>query len=349
MTKPNEYLKIEKNAIAEARKAMVKHNWATLPSSNILCKYGCNSLSHAINKYHAGFLNFRTALGQKNTKKPNGYWKSLDNTLAEARKAMQEQEWNTLPSHGELTKHGYSALQTAINQYQGGIQNFRTLLGQQNPNTKPPGYWKSLDNTLAEALKAMQEQKWTTLPSHGDLKKHGYNSLNAAISIYHGGMSNFRTTLGQTNTKKPYRYWQNIDNTIKEAQQAMTDNKWDTLPAQKEIVKHGYSSLINAISRYHCGLRNFRTTLGQQTLQKPKDFWKNLDNTLAEARKAMQEQEWNTLPSHGQLIKHGYNSLSRAIVCHGGYIEFRTLLTEHETGKTQKEQLEELLDEYIAA
>jgi len=63
----------------------------------------------------------------------------------------------------------------------------------------------------------------------------------------------------------------------------------------------------------------------------------------------MKQEEWETLPSQKELAKHGYNSLSNAMRYHGGFPAFRLLLTEQETGKTQKQQLEELLDEYIAA
>jgi len=86
------------------------------------------------------------------TKKPNGYWKKEENVLAEARQAMKEQEWGTLPSATILKKHGYHSLNTAINQYHGRIQNIRTTLGQNNIR-KPHGYWQNLDNALAEARK----------------------------------------------------------------------------------------------------------------------------------------------------------------------------------------------------
>jgi len=64
----------------------------------------------------------------------------------------------------------------------------------------------------------------------------------------------------------------------------------------------------------------------------------------------MQKHGWETLPSAEKLQKHGYYSLNNAIrKYYGGFHTFRTLLTEHQTGQTQKQQLEELLDEYIAA
>jgi len=275
------------------------------------------------------------------TRKPRGYWKSYENTLAEATKAMTKHEWETLPCASQFQNHGYSSLSIAIVKYHGGFPTFRTKLGQTNPQ-KPTGYWQNLDNTIKEAQQAMKKHGWTKL-LYPSLKKNGYSSLTIALNT-------FRTTLGQTNTKKPPEYWQKLENTIAEAQQTMQKHGWSTLPSQKELVKYGYASLSQAISRYHGGLPAFRTTLGQTNLRKPRGYWESLDNTIAEAQQAMQKHGWSTLPSHGELTKYRYHSLTIAISkYHGRIRNFRKLLTEHETCKTQKQQLEELLDEYIAA
>jgi len=283
------------------------------------------------------------------TNRPNGYWKKEENVIAEAKQAMEKHGWDTLPQHGQLSLFGYSSLGAAITNYHGGIQGFRTKLGQQNPQ-KPPGYWQKLENVLVEATKAMEEQKWDTIPSAKKLTKHGYTSLRTAINKYHGGFITFRTTLGQTNTKKPQKYWQKEENAIAEAQQAMKKHEWGTLPPANKLTKHGYSSLACAISKYHGGLRTFRTTLGQTNTRKPPGYWQLLDNTLTEARKLIELKGWDTLPPADIIRALGYSSFYVAInKYHGGINHFRKLLTEQETGKTQKQQLEELLDEYIAA
>jgi len=229
------------------------------------------------------------------------------------------------------------------------LNKFLIALGQQPFGRKPKNYWKSLDNTLAEVQRAMQEQQWNTLPSDKQLRKHGYHSLIHAIR-HHGGMQNFRTTLGQKNPKKTSGYWQSLENTIGEALKAMQEQGWNTLPASHEIQKHGYASLNAAINNYHGGIQNIRIKLGQQNYKKPPGYWQKEENVIAEAKKAMGEQEWNTLPSSTKLAKHGYSDLSSGIYrYHGGFHKFRKLLAECETGKTRKEQLEELLDVYIAA
>jgi len=330
---------------------MQEQGWDTLPSAGELRKHGYSALNNAIHRYYGGMNQFRTTLGQQNPDtKPPGYWQKEENVLAEARQAMEEHGWAILPSNKELRKHRYSSLNDAMCKYHGGIQNIRTKLGQQNPNTKPQGYWKSLENTIAETRQAMAEQGWSALPSSNDLKKHGYSSLSAAIIKHHGGIRTFRTKLGQTNPNiKPKRYWQSLENTLKEAQQAMEKHGWGTLPAQEKLRKHGYNSLHHAIT-FHGGIQNIRGKLGQTNTKKPHGYWQKLENTITEAQRAMQKHGWGTLPSSDVLVKNGYSSLSQAITnYHGRITTFRTLLLDIETGKTPKQQLEQLLDEYIAA
>jgi len=347
--KPNGYWQSLETAIAEARQAIQKEGWGSLPSKKELEKNGYISLSVAITRYHGGLNQFRTKLGQKNFQKPKGYWLNEKNTITEVRQMMKEQGWTTLPSKKELRKHGYTSLSVAITRYHGGLNQFRTKLGQKNFQ-KPKGYWQKLENVLTEIKQAMQTQNWHILPSDKQLRKHRYSSLNHAIR-YHGGMHIIREKLGQQNTKKPLGYWQKLENTIAEAKQAMSKHNWNTLPSPNQLRKYGYNSLNMAISKYYGGLNAFRTTLGQKNPdKKPNGYWKSLENTLAEAQQAMKQHGWDTLPSHRQLQNQGCSALSHAIIRHHrGYFTFRTLLTEHITGKTQKQQLEEMLDEYIAA
>jgi len=124
-------------------------------------------------------------------RKPAGYWESLENTIAEAMRAMEEQEWDTLPTQTELNNHGYNSLNKSIIKYHGGIRTFRTKLGQQNPDIKPNGYWQNIDNVLKEVNEAMEKHNWKTLPPHSELVKHGYNSLTIALRN-HGGYTVFR-------------------------------------------------------------------------------------------------------------------------------------------------------------
>jgi len=347
--KPYGYWKKEENVLVEALNAMIKYGWSRLPPESELRKHGYNPLSLAINRYHGGIRNIRNKLGQTNTTKPKGYWQKEENVLVEAQQAMKEQGWSTLPSDTELEKHGYAPLTSAMSRHHGGIQNIRNKLGQTN-TIKPNGYWKSLENTLAEARQAMEKEVWDTLPSAEVMKKHGYHGLNHAITSYYGGFLEFRKKLGQQNNKKPNGYWQKEENVLSEVRKAMLKHQWDRLPSQQDLAKHGYNSLSLAMIKYHGGIQNIRNKLGQTNTTKPNGYWQKLENVIKEAQQAMKEQDWDTLPTQREMSIQGYDSLNNALIrYHGGLIAFRKLLAEHITGKTQKQQLEELLDEYIAA
>jgi len=131
----------------------------------------------------------------------------------------------------------------------------------------------------------------------------------------------------------------------------MQKHGWRTIPSPTLLGTHGYSSLSLAINKYHGGFAKFRKRHGLAAPNvKPKGYWLSLDNSLKEAQQAIAKHGWAALPSQQELAKHGYTSLSTAIIkYHRGFHQFRNLLAQHITGKTQKQQLEELLDEYIAA
>jgi len=60
---------------------------------------------------------------------------------------------------------------------------------------RPKGYWKSLENYLAEARTAIQENGWTTLPSPDKPRKNGYSSIANGARRYHRGMPGLRKLL----------------------------------------------------------------------------------------------------------------------------------------------------------
>ena len=127
--------------------------------------------------------------------KPNGYWHSLETTISESKKLMKEHNLDKFPTQKELIKLGYSSLGNAIREYHGGLNNFRELLGEELLR-KPNGYY-TLENTISESKKFMEEQGVATLPPGDELAKFGYSSLNAAIHKYHGGLPNFREIMNQ--------------------------------------------------------------------------------------------------------------------------------------------------------
>jgi len=59
---------------------------------------------------------------------------------------------------------------------------------------------------------------------------------------------------------------------------------------------------------------------------KPRNYWKNKDNVVAEVKKIMAERNLSEVPTRRQLVKWGYSSLACAIGENYGFPEFRVLM-----------------------
>ncbi|MBR9705962.1 hypothetical protein GOV14_02935, partial [Candidatus Pacearchaeota archaeon] len=183
------------------------------------------------------------------------------------------------------------------------------------------------------------------LPSDRLLKKAGYSSLSNAI-LKHEKFPAFRKLLGQEKIVKPWGYWDKPENRLKEAREAMENEGWDVLPPGRALCKKGYSSLSNAILN-HEGFIAFRELLGQENNMLPRGYWDKLENRLNGAKEAMEKKDWEVLPSEEVLKKEGYSPLSYAISDHEGFPAFREKLNQYLGKKSEKEEIECLLEKYI--
>jgi len=289
-------------------------------------------------------------------RKPHGYWQDPVNVVAEARKAMQEQGWDTLPGASTLKKHRYSGLTNAAN-YHGGMFGLRGLLGQKSLK-RPRNFWKDPLNVVSEAQRVMREQGWDVLPSKRVLCEHGYSSLPNVAAKYHGGMSGLRELLGQrgfsrlkkehgymSKMKKPKGYWKDPDNIVAAVRSMFEKEGWEILPSQGVLCKRGYSSIVGGAT-HHGGMNGLRGLLGQEMLIRPYGFWKDPVNVVAEAKKAMEQHGWDTLPGDKTLRKHGSGSICNAATYHGGMSGLRKLIAERLQQPTEQEQLEVLVGGY---
>ena|SRR3989344_5427540 len=123
------------------------------------------------------------------------------------------------------------------------------------------GTWKSLEYTIGQAKKIMENEGWTELPNAQILAEAGYSNITNPIIKYHGGFHKFRELLGQKQKKAKDGTWMNLGYTLEQAREIMAKENWNDLPNKKVLVKAGYSNLANAISRYHNGYPEFRERL----------------------------------------------------------------------------------------
>jgi hypothetical protein len=265
--KPKGYWKEIDNAVSEARRVLVEHNFETLPSSDNLCKLGYSSLADAISKYHGGFPEFRRKLGVQNPRKDYGYWNDINNALEEGRKLMEKNGLDAFPSNRELMKLGYSALATAISDFHGGYVKFRKKLGDKLKRIEN-GLWKNQDYVVKQVKKVMEENGLNELPNFIVLRNLGYTGLVAAVSRYHGGDQKVRELLKKKGIKvEPGRErkgtWSNLEFAVLKAREVMDKYEFDSLPGLDKLREVGYGPLGKAISRYHGGFKEFRKLLGE--------------------------------------------------------------------------------------
>ena len=197
-------------------------------------------------------------------------------------------------------------------------------------NRKPNGYWKSKENTLAEAHRIMEAQGVDSLPPERVLEELGYHSLRYAISTYHGGFHAFRELLGEEQIHVKKGSWESLDFTVTEARKIMVKEKWKTIPADNILTEHGYSSLGASIQKYHGGFHKFRKALGEEQKQLPHGTWKKLSYVLNSAKRIMKKEGWTELPS-ADVVEQKYRPLFYAIhTHHGGFHKFRKALGEEQ-------------------
>jgi hypothetical protein len=250
-------------AVAEARKIMKKHGFSVLPANDKLEKLGYWSLSSVIYKHHGGMRKFRQALGEENKRVAHGQWQDLVYTMEQAKRVMKENGFNALPSSRILKSMGEGSLTASIENYHGGFQKFRELLGQKQIKGDPSKL-DDLGYVLKEVKKIMDEYELGMVPTFSQLKKLGYSSLAYGIMEHHG-MSKIRSSLGQENERVGHGNWKDLGFTIQKAKEVIEKNELDFLPKSYELQRMGYTSLIAAISKYHGGFISFKEKFEEKT------------------------------------------------------------------------------------
>jgi len=330
--------------IQQAQEAMQKHGWTTLPSAKLLRKRGYEALVCAT-KFHGGFDGLRRLLGQEKQLKERDLWRTPDYICQQAQKAMQEQKWDILPGAHTLCKLDYNKIVNAAESNCNGLRGLRKLLGQPNHRVRP-GSWKDQEFALQKAREAMKEQGWEKLPSHGVLTEKRYHALCNAAK-YHNGLRGLRKLLGQENSQEKYELMKSENYIIQQVRQAMAKFNWQSVPTIRVLKQHRLGSVVNAIFKHHGGMTGLRKLLGEERVAP--GAWRELEYTIKQAQKAMQNEGWTNLPALGLLRANGYGGMLRAIQkYHGGLLTFRKLIQEHSSQPSEQQQLEVLVGGYVA-
>lgn len=180
---------------------------------------------------------------------------------------------------------------------------------------KPRGYW-TLNSTLAEAKKVVEEKGY--LPSDWGLRKIKRNDLAQAI-YSNGGFYKIRELLGLKNSRKPDRYW-NLGNTLIEAKQIVEELGY--LPSSRELIKINKDYITSPIMN-NGGFHKIRELLNLEEKKKPIGYWTK-KNILTESRKVV--NEYGYLPDDHRLREIGKSDLARAISKNYGFSKIREIL-----------------------
>jgi hypothetical protein len=211
------------------------------------------------------------------------------------------------------------------------------------------GRWKSLEYTQNQALELMEKRGFECFPPSDVLEQLGCSSLGAAIAKYHGGYHEFREKLNGKQRVRKKGQLKDIDYVIKEIKSIMTENGLEDFPTPREFLRLKQTSLRRAIYQYHGGVRKFKEELDFKKSPVAPNQWKDLEYALSRAEEFLKETGSEVLPSSNIVARKGWSNLVNAIAAyHGGFPHFRRLLADRMDLPIEEDQLEQLLDDYIA-
>ncbi|MBS3082005.1 hypothetical protein J4416_03700 [Candidatus Pacearchaeota archaeon] len=334
----------EERILAEAKKVVAKQG--DLPAQDSLKKLGLGALAGQIGK-NGGYPYFREKLGLVSRRKPHRFW-DRENTYTEADRLYRE--YGDLPLGSKLRELGMGTLPGVASEHYGGLVKLRAMLRKAHGDDTEENEEKmrNLSYISEEIQKLQKKHGLAKFPGRGTLKKLGRSDLVSAIQRYHGGMNNVRRDLGEKSVS-PKGTWDNPDYVLKEAQRLMNEQRWETWPSESVVGKTGNIMIPNAIRKAFGSMNAFRKILGEERPMVEPGQWRDLEYTVSQALQAFEDLKVTELPPQKYLSRNGYSGLSTAITkYHGGFPQFRELLRQRITGRTEKEQLGSLLEQYVS-
>jgi len=184
-------------------------------------------------------------------RKPNGYWKNLNNVIHEIRLLNEVRgQIGKMPTACELQKLERSDLQHAISDHHGG---FQAVAEQMHLiyRTKKTGYWHNFENLKQELFTYIREHgNPGVMPTKQELEQAEKTPLAAALTL-HGGVAAVakKLNLKLSYARKPRGYWKTPDNLAAEiASVAELLGNPGVVPTHEELKQIGRTDLISAIA-----------------------------------------------------------------------------------------------------
>ena len=260
----------------------------TMPTEAQLRKNNLSSLSDAMHEM-GGFAHVAKRLGLK-TSKPRGFWKDVNNVVAELESFLEGRDDNTLPTQAELRKAGRTDLISAM-QAHGGMVTFadHLKLAMTTPGGKKgrkTGY--SVRTQLEDHIKDFVEEHGVegVMPSMQLLKSWGRTDLMRGIER-HGGVEHMGRKCGLDIRRAD----QELVEIGKELYIIAKDRgDADMMPSLSSLAKEGRSDLVSVIER-HGGAHQVACMIGMRAAN---------PSAAAAARKAKAAPKTRTVQATGR-------------------------------------------------
>ncbi|OGD92133.1 hypothetical protein A3D81_01960 [Candidatus Curtissbacteria bacterium RIFCSPHIGHO2_02_FULL_40_17] len=214
--KPNGFWSNPANVEADIRRVINEHNLIDFPTQPELKKLRESSLRSAISKT-GGYAHWQETLGYPVKQRPKRSRQDQEGILNEARKVMEGNDLQDLPSDKTLKRMGYSYLVAAINRnYRGRFRAVRIALGLPPQKIRPMGSLRNPEYIEAELKRIMIDFGLENVPTHQWLNENGFSSISLAICNYDGGRAALVEKLG-LNSIEP------IENLLNEYEEALEE------------------------------------------------------------------------------------------------------------------------------
>lgn len=191
----------------------------------------------------------------------------------------------------------------------------------------------------------------------------------------HTPSTSHKTNHDKQTRKKPYGYWKQMHNILRELCAYMASNECadkSTMPTRSQLKQAGRHDLAGAISRTGWSIVAEAANLPLSSIVRPRSlnlvfatrlrlatgrmrpymYWRDFSHVRKELRQTMRQLNVNYLPSAHCLVQAGRSDLVRAISIHGGWRVVASLMkvecaSDRSAAKRSRAQ-SALLREYVA-
>ena len=249
-------------------------------------------------------------------RKPNGYWKNIDNVKRELQPIIDK--LGRFPSNNEMIKEIGSSLPRYIMKYHGGILHLSQKMGLNNYDESigrsTQGTWKKED-VVDIFLKILKKKELNHFPSRNDLKDMGedvYVGITQTFKTYKNFKIHIRSLGYDFSDKSKEVYWnpQRINQEL-----TKIINELGYFPSQTELDERGLSTIRRLLSENPSlkepFLKKYSTKPRKYTTPKESGYWLSKENIKKETLKVY--SRFGRIPPTKELIELGYGSLHQHI------------------------------------